>query len=141
MPSDLFIGKSSVQTYIYVFKVNEAHHKNEIVKFIDFSTDGYTRTNRKKASNNLRDTDRAKERYEELVNLVRFGKSKLSLFSEDEYYENTINPDDGADWNQTIPVDTKPTLQDFKKTVSDYLEWEVSRVASKQENETSSLGK
>lgn len=102
MPSDLFIGKSSVQTYIYVFKVNEAHHKNEIVKFIDFSTDGYTRTNRKKASNNLRDTDRAKERYEELVNLVRFGKSKLSLFSEDEYYENTINPDDGADWNQKI---------------------------------------
>lgn len=26
MPIDLFIGKSSVQTYIYVFRVNEAHH-------------------------------------------------------------------------------------------------------------------
>ena len=53
MPIDLFIGKSSVQTYIYVFKVNETHHRDEVVKFIDFSNDGYTRTSRKKASNNL----------------------------------------------------------------------------------------
>ncbi|MBF4280114.1 restriction endonuclease subunit M, partial [Vibrio anguillarum] len=37
MPIDLFIGKSSVQTYVYVFKVGEAHHKDEMVKFIDFS--------------------------------------------------------------------------------------------------------
>ena len=73
MPVDIFIGKSSVQTNIYVFKVNEKHHKDDRVKFIDFSNDGYTRSNRKKASNNLKDTDRAKERYEELVNLVRFG--------------------------------------------------------------------
>lgn len=48
MPTDLFIGKSSVQTYIYVFRVGEAHQKDEIVKFINFSNDGYTRTNRKK---------------------------------------------------------------------------------------------
>lgn len=38
MPMNLFIGKSSVQTNIYVFKVNEAHHADEMVKFIDFST-------------------------------------------------------------------------------------------------------
>jgi type I restriction-modification system DNA methylase subunit len=80
MPVDIFIGKSSVQTNVYVFKVNEKHDKDEMVKFIDFSNDGYTRTNRKKASNNLKDTDRAKERYEELVNLVRFGKSKTKYF-------------------------------------------------------------
>ena len=64
MPLDLFIGKSSVQTYVYLFRVNEAHKKYDVVKFIDFSNDGYTRTNRKKASNNLKDTDHAKERYE-----------------------------------------------------------------------------
>jgi len=97
-----------------------------MVKFIDFSNDGYTRTNRKKASNNLKDTDRAKQRYEELVNLVRFGKSKLNIFSEKEYYEGNIDPTNGADWNQSAPIDTKPTLEDFKKTVSDYLTWEVS---------------
>ncbi|HAT75256.1 MAG TPA: restriction endonuclease subunit M, partial [Flavobacterium sp.] len=141
MPVDIFIGKSSVQTNVYVFKVNEKHHKDEIVKFIDFSNDGYTRTNRKKASNNLKDTDQAKERYEELVNLVRFGKGKLSIFTEKEYYEGTIDPKNGADWNQTAPTDTKPTLQDFKKTVSDYLAWEVSNLLKQQNGGDDSLGK
>ena len=74
MPIDLFIGKSSVQTNIYVFRVGEAHQKDDTVKFIEFSVDGYTRTNRKKASCNLRDTDRAKERYAE-----RFDANKVSL--------------------------------------------------------------
>lgn len=132
MPDDLFIGKSSVQTRVYVFKVNEKHHKDELVKFIDFSNDGYTRTNRKKASNNLRDTDQAKERYEELVNLVRFGKSKLNIFTETEYYENTIDPENGADWNQSAPIDTTPTVEDFKKTVGDYLAWEVGNILKQQ---------
>ncbi|MGB3751844.1 MAG: N-6 DNA methylase [Arcobacteraceae bacterium] len=128
MPVDIFIGKASVQTNIYVFKVNEKHHKDEMVKFIDFSNDGYTRTNRKKASNNLKDTDRAKQRYEELVNLVRFGKSKLNIFSEKEYYEGNIDPTNGCDWNQSAPIDTKPTLDDFRKTIGDYLSWEVSNI-------------
>lgn len=136
MPEDLFVGKSSVQTYIYVFRVNEAHKKDDIVKFIDFSNDGYTRTNRKKASCNLRDTDHAKERYEEVANLVRFGKSKLHYLTEKEYYEGTIVPESGKDWNQTAPIDTNPTLQDFKKTVNDYLTWEVSKLrrAQKEKN-------
>lgn len=138
MPIDIFIGKSSVQTNIYVFKVNEAHHKDEMVKFIDFSEDGYTRTNRKKASNNLKDTKQAKERYEELVNLVRFGKSKLNIFTKKEYYEGNIDPNNGADWNQSAPIDTKPTIEDFMKTVSDYLAWEVSNILK---SEGDSLGK
>ena len=81
MPIDLFIGKSSVQTNIYVFRVGEAHQKDDVVKFIDFSNDGYTRSDRKKASKNLFDTDRAKERYHEVVDLVRFGKSKLNILT------------------------------------------------------------
>lgn len=141
MPIDLFIGKSSVQTNIYVFRVNESHKKDDIVKFIDFSNDGYTRTNRKKASSNLKDTDHAKERYQEIVDLVRFGKSKLNILTEKEYYEGTIDPENGADWNQTAPVDTKPTLIDFKKTVSDYLAWEVSNLLKNQNNEDYRLGK
>lgn len=101
MPIDLFVGKSSVQTNIYVFRVGEAHQKDDVVKFIDFSNDGYTRTNRKKASSNLRDTDRAKERYQEIVDLVRFGKGKLNILTEKEYYEGYIDPESGADWNQS----------------------------------------
>ena len=48
----------------------------------------------------------------------------------------------GNDWNydQYQKIDTKPTLQDFKKTVSDYLAWEVSNIL-KQQNENESLGK
>lgn len=141
MPTDIFIGKSSVQTNVYVFRIGEAHQSDDIVKFIDFSNDGYTRTNRKKASNNLKDTDRAKERYQEVVDLVRFGKSKLNIFSEQEYYEGKIDPDNGNDWNQSAPIDTKPKLEDFKKTVSDYLEWEISNLLKNNSKDDDSLGK
>ena len=141
MPIDLFIGKSNVQTNIYVFRVGEAHQKDDTVKFIDFSVDGYARSNRKKAKCNLKDADRAKERYAELVELVRFGKSKLNIFTEKEYYEGKIDPDNGADWNQTAPVDSKPTLDDFRKTVGDYLAWEVSNLVKKPSAEDDRLGK
>ena len=92
-------------------------------------------------NNNLRDTDQAKARYEEVVNLVRFGKSKLNIFSEKEYHESTIDPENGADWNQSAPIDSKPTIQDFKKTISDYLSWEVSTILKEQNILGKSLGK
>lgn len=140
MPIDVFIGKSSVQTNIYVFRVGEAHQKDDVVKFIDFSYDGYTRSNRKKSSTNLKDADHAKERYQEVADLVRYGQSKLLLLTEREYYEGTINPQNGADWNQTAPIDTIPKLDDFKKTVSDYLAWEVSSIL-RNEKAGKGLGK
>ena len=141
MPIDLFIGKASVQTNIYVFRVNEVHQKDDIVKFIDFSNDGYTRSSRKKASCNLRDTNNAKERYEEVVNLVRFGKNKLSIFTEKEYYEGTIDPQKGDDWNQTSPIDTIPQFEDFKKTIADFLSWEVSNLIKQTNEKEDGLGK
>ena len=141
MPLDLFIGKSSVQTNIYVFRVGEAHHKDDTVKFIDFSVDGYTRSNRKKASINLRDTDHAKERYAELVDLVRFGKDKLHFYSDKEYYEGHIDPENGADWNQAAPIEMRPGLKDFQRTVRDYLAYEVSTLIKNQNTEDERLGK
>ncbi len=141
MPLNLFVGKSSVQTHIYVFRVGESHQSDDMVKFIDFSNDGYVRTNRKKGSNNLKDVDRAKERYQEVVDLVRYGKSKLNIFTEKEYYEGTIDPENGADWNQTAPIDTVPELEDFKRTVEDYLVWEVSNILRGQTKDNDSSGK
>mgnify|MGYP000123062660 FL=1 len=141
MPIDIFIGKANVQTNIYVFKVNEKHHEDDIVKFIDFSNDGYTRLSRKKSRNNLKDTDQARERYEELVALVRFGKSKLNIFTNKEYHEANIDPKSGIDWNQSAPTDTKPTLSDFKKTVSNYLTWEVSNILKQKSLKNETLGK
>lgn len=141
MPLDLFVGKSSVQTNIYVFRIGEAHQNDDVVKFIDFSNDGYARSDRRKSSCNLKDADRAKERYKELVDLVRFGKTKLNIFTEKEYYEGTIDIGNGADWNQTAPIDTKPTLDDFKNTINDYLAWEVSNLLRGQKGEEDCLGK
>ena len=141
MPIDLFIGKSSVQTNIYVFRVGEAHQKNDIVRFIDFSNDGYTRSNRKKASVNLRDTDHARERYQEIVNLVRNGSSALHYISSQDYYEGHIDPQNGSDWNQSAPVDKHPTIEDFRKTVADYLSWEVANLIKNQPQSEDSLGK
>ena len=135
MPVDIFIGKANVNTNIYVFKVNEKHHPDDTVKFIDFTNDGYTRANRKKASNNLQNTDRAKERYEEVSNLVRFGKSKLNILTEQEYFEGTIDPNHGADWNQTAPIETQPTFHDMNKIVSEYLVWEISSVVRNQSHD------
>lgn len=141
MPLDLFIGKSSVQTNIYVFRIGEAHRKDDVVRFIDFTNDGYTRTNRKKASVNLRDTDHARERYQEVVNLVRNGSSALHYLRPQDFYEGHIDPQNGADWNQTAPVDKRPTVEDLKRTVAEYLAWEVSNLLKNQPNTEGRLGK
>lgn len=141
MPLDLFAGKSSVQTAIYVFEVGTPHDEKRMVKFIDFSDDGYKRAARKKskASVNLRDAGTAKARYKELVSIV------LDLECETNFYKDCVIRDtislNGADWTfaQHKTIDTKPTLEDFKKCVSDYLAWEVSNIL-KQENKAS-LGK
>lgn len=45
--ADIFKGKASIQTTIYVFDIGKSHNPKSIVKFIDFSNDGYMRQNRK----------------------------------------------------------------------------------------------
>lgn len=130
MPPDLFLGKSTVQTHIYAFKVGEEHTKNDYVKFIDFTDDGYTRTARKKSSVNLRDTGYAKEKYDELVRLVTSENFNLDdlVYLKDKVYLSKIDVKNGADWNQSKPTDKIPPYEDFQKTVKDYLSWRVGEV-------------
>ena len=143
MPIDLFIGKSSVQTAIYVFEVGKPHTKESVVKFIDFTEDGYSRMNRRHSSQsvNLRDTNNARERYAEVVRLVIYGKGvnneNLNYFK-GSYLEDHISLN-GKDWTygQHKKIETIPTEEDFRKVVKDYLAWRVSEVI-KQED---SLGK
>lgn len=129
--SDIFVGKASVQTAIYVFEVGRPHNEKSLVKFIDFSNDGYTRSNRKKSSRdvNLKNTDHAEERYSEVVDLVLYGKSYLKYLSEDEYIEDTISLN-GDDWTfaQHKKIDTIPTEEDFRNTIKEYLSWKVSQI-------------
>lgn len=129
--ADIFKGKAGVQTAIYVFDVGTPHNEKQLVKFIDFSNDGYTRQNRKKSSQdaNLKNTDNALERYEEIVNLVLYGKAYLHYFTDEQYIEDTISLD-GNDWtfSQHIKLNTIPTEDDFRDTIKEYLGWKVSAV-------------
>lgn len=130
MPVDLFSGKASVQTAIYLFKVNRPHESDDIVTFIDFSEDGYSRQNRKKSTQkvNLRDTDRALERYDEVCAICLGKKPKTDFYTESNgCLIRDIISLEGDDWtfNQHKLIDTRPTEDDFKKVVSDYLAWKV----------------
>ncbi len=82
---DIFCGRSSVQTAIYVFDVGHAHPEKKKVKFIDFTNDGYSRQNRKKSNQevNLRDVDNAIGRYNEIVDIVLDCKPDTSYYTED----------------------------------------------------------
>lgn len=133
MPADLFNGKSSVQTSIYLFQVNRPHEIDDMVTFIDFSEDGYARQNRKKSTQkvNLRNVDHALERYDEIVAICLGKKPKTNYYTEENglVIKDTITLN-GDDWtyNQHKKIDTTPTEEDFKKTVADYFAWKVSAI-------------
>lgn len=138
MPTDLFIGKSSVQTAIYVFEVGTPHNRKSVVKFIDFSNDGYSRMNRKHSSQsvNLRDTGDARGRYAEVVNLVKYGlgvNNENLRYYRDSYIEDHISLK-GNDWTygQHKKIETIPTEDDFRKVVKNYLAWRVSEVIKQE---------
>ena len=78
------------------------------------------------------------ERYQEVSDLVNFGSTYLNLLTKNEYIESTIatsGKDFGNDWNfdRHIIVDSKPTLEDFQKTITDYLSWEIQQVIKSDE--------
>lgn len=144
MPVDLFQPMAGVQTSIYVFEAHKPHDYEQVVKFINFSEDGYKRTSR-----NLLETSNPSERYADLVKIYKAGKNakvNKDLWNLDDIYVEDFITDSGKDWNfdKHQKVDTKPTLEDFKKTVADYLAWEVSNLLKNQGNiskEENSLGK
>lgn len=134
MPADLFGSKASVQTCIYLFKVAKRHETDDIVKFIDMSEDGYTRMNRKKSSTNvnLRDTDHAYDRYEEVVAILLDKKPKTQYYTKEngKLICDTISLN-GEDWgfSKHKPKDIRPTDADFRETVAEYLSWKVEKVS------------
>lgn len=133
MPADLFIGKASVQTAIYLFEVNRPHEEDDEVVFIDFSEDGYARQNRKKSTSkvNLRDADHALDRYDEIAALSMGKRPKTNYYTEanGKLIRDTVSLN-GDDWtfNQHRVIDTTPTRDDFKKVVADYLAWKVGAI-------------
>ena len=134
MPTDLFQPMAGVQTSIYIFEVNKPHDYEQTVKFIDFRNDGYKRTSRA-----LQETDNPTKRYQDIIKIYKAGRNakvEANWNLDEVYIEDFITPS-GADWNfdQHKITDTKPTLEDFKKTVGDYLAWEVSNILKQKGNE------
>ena len=131
--SNIFCGKAGVQTAIYLFKVGRPHEEDDIVTFVDFSNDGYSRQSKKKSSQdvNLRNTDHALERYAELEAIILDKKKNTNYYTEENglVIKDTISLS-GEDWtySQHKKVNTKPSELDFRKTVSDYISWKVSNL-------------
>lgn len=127
--ADIFKYKATVQTAIYLFEIGVPHNEKNIVKFINFSNDGYTRQHRKRSSQdvNLKNTDHALERYNEVENLVKYGKKYLHYLNEDDYIEDTITLE-GNDWTyrQHKEIDVIPKEEDFINTVKEYIDWKLS---------------
>lgn len=133
MPAQLFNGKASVQTAIYLFQVARPHEADNIVTFIDFSNDGYSRQNRKKSTQevNLRDTDHAVERYAEIEAIVLGKKPKTNYYTEENgtVIRDTISLN-GDDWTflQHVTTDNTVTEKLFTEAVSDYLAFKTTQV-------------
>lgn len=140
MPTDLFQPMAGVQTSIYIFKAGTPHDPEIPVKFIDFRNDGYKRT--KKA---LVEKDNPTQRYQDIIKIYKAGKNAQlnpQIWDIDQVYTEDFISLNGNDWNfeQHKKIETTPTLTDFKKTVSDYLAWEVSSIL-KNQKEDERLGK
>ena len=137
MPTDLFQPMAGVQTSIYILEAHKPHDFQKTVKFLDFRNDGYKRTSR-----SLQEVSNPTQRYADIIKIYKAGKhAKVEAdWNLDDIYIEDFITDKGDDWNfdQHKVIDTKPTLEDFKKTVRDYLTWEVSQVLQSEET---SLGK
>ena len=127
MPTDLFQPMAGVQTSIYIFEAGKPHDFEQTVKFIDFRNDGYKRTSRA-----LQQIDDPTLRYADIIRIYKAGKhAKVEAnWSLDDIYVEDFITESGADWNfdQHKRIDTKPTFEDFRKTVADYLAWEVEQL-------------
>jgi type I restriction enzyme M protein len=136
MPVDLFQPMAGVQTSIYIVEHTcKEHDYTKQVKFIDFRNDGYKRTKR-----GINEIDNPVQRYNDIIEIYKNGVTASvspDLWDLKQQVVMDVITDKGNDWNydQHQKIDTKPTLEDFKKTVGDYLTWEVSNVLKGGYNE------
>jgi type I restriction enzyme M protein len=141
MPIDLFIPMAGVQTSIYVLEhTGKMHDYKKQVKFIDFRNDGYKRTKR-----SLVVKDNPEQRYKDIIEIYKNGTTanvSPDLWNLKQTIEMSVITPNGNDWNYDLyqKIDTKPKLQDFKKTIGDFLAWEISNILT-QKNQYENMGK
>lgn len=77
-----------------------------------------------------------------MIKIYKAGKRaevSKELWDLDAIFIEDFITDKGNDWNfeQHQIIDTKPTLDDFKKTVADYLAWEVEQLLKNKGEDSS----
>lgn len=136
MPN-VFNGKASVGTYIFSFKVNRPHEEDDVVTFIDFTEDGYTRQNRKKSTQevNLKNTDHAEERYAEVLALTTGKMPKTHYYTEEngKVIKDTITLE-GDDWTfeQHQQAKLLPSDDSLKVTIANYMSWKIAKIMERK---------
>lgn len=130
--ADIFKGKAGVDTAIYVFDCGVPHDNASEVVFIDMSNDGYTRQNKRKASSatNLKNTDHARERYEEVVDIILGRKRKTKYYQSGREVIRDCISLTGSDWivQQHKSSEIIPTSADFTEVLEDYLSWKAEEI-------------
>ncbi len=130
MPADLFEPNATVQTSIYIFESGTPHNFDyDIVKFIDFSNDGYKRTERV-----ISEIDSPIERYSDLYLIYKLGFNAVdnhnfhkNLWDLNKVYcEGTIT-DKGNDWNfeHHVKYDTSLSINKFEQIINEHLAWNI----------------
>lgn len=135
MPVDLFLPMAGVQTSIYIVEhTGKEHDYKKQVKFIDFRNDGYKRTKR-----GIYEISNPSQRYRDIVEIYKNGVTadvSPELWNIKNQVVMDVISKDGNDWNfdKHQKIDLVPTEEDFKKTVSDYLSWEVAKFLRGEQN-------
>ena len=111
------------------------HDYSKQIKFIDFRNDGYKRTKR-----GITEVDNPVQRYNDIIEIYKNGVTanvSNRLWNLKQQVVMDIITINGNDWNydQHHKIVTKPTLEDFKKTVNDYLTYEISNILKGGYNE------
>lgn len=129
MPVDLFPPMAGVQTSIYIVEhTGKEHDYKRQVKFIDLRNDGYKRTKR-----GIYEIDNPSQKYRDIVEIYKNGITanvSPELWDIKSQVAMDVISKEGNDWNfdQHQKIDLVPTEEDFKKTIRDYLSWEVTKI-------------
>lgn len=123
--ADIFKGYASVNVSLYVFECGIPHEEDDEVVFIDFKEDGYTRSGRKTQKGKVTDSDKAKEKYQEVLDIVL--KDKEPELLKDKVIKDTLKENKNWEYRAHVVIDTTPTEEDFKKTVAEYLAFKIKR--------------
>lgn len=107
------------------------------LNLLTFRNDGF-----KRAKRGISEVDNPIQRYQDVIKIYKAGKRaevSKELWDLDAIFIEDFITDKGNDWNfeQHQVIDTKPTLEDFKKTVADYLAWEVEQLLKSKGEDSS----